>query len=157
MESMITVGWREYVGLPQLNLPAIRAKVDTGARTSALHAYRMEPFSREGAPWLRFWIHPLRKHRKVHVVAEAPLVDERVVSDSGGNRTTRPFIRTDLLINGQRWPIEVSLTRRDRMLFPMLLGRTAMEERLVVDPARSFVLGRQAGRAFRKQLLNPPS
>lgn len=153
-ESIITLGWREYVALPDLGLPAIRAKLDTGARTSALHAFRLERFRRKGAPWVRFWIHPLRKHREIEHQTEAEVVDRRVVSDSGGHRQRRLVVVTRVGLGSDTWPVEVTLTNRDRMLFPMLLGRTAMEGRIMVDPSASYTLGREAGRAFRTALLN---
>ena len=137
------LGWREWVGLPGLGLPLIKAKVDTGARTSTLHAFYVEIFRRGGEERVRFGVHPLRGRAMVEVHCEAPVLDRRVVSDSGGHKEQRCVIRTPLEIGGRVWPIEVTLTNREDMLFRMLLGRTAIAGRGIVDPARSFVAGRR--------------
>lgn len=134
-----TVGWREWAGLPDLEIKAIKMKVDTGARTSALHAFSVTPFERDGMEWVRFLIHPFQDSNEVRE-CESPLLDRRVVSDSGGHREERPVIRTLLALGERRWPIEVTLTDRETMKFRMLLGRTAMEN-LVVHPGASFLLG----------------
>jgi len=136
-------GWREWVGLPALGLPLIKAKVDTGARTSTLHAFYVEVFRRGGQDLVRFGVHPLRGRTGVEVHCVAPLLDRRVVSDSGGHREPRYVIRTPLEVAGRVWPIEVTLTNREDMLFRMLLGRTAIAGRGIVDPALSFVAGRR--------------
>ncbi|NNE71344.1 MAG: ATP-dependent zinc protease [Rhodothermales bacterium] len=155
MPTLTTVGWREYVSLPALGLDGLKAKVDTGARTSALHAFRTELEARDDGEWVVFWIHPFRKRRDIEVRCEAPVLDRRTVSDSGGHRERRLVIQTPLALAGEAWPIEITLTNRDSMLFPMLLGRSAMAERLVVDPSQSYALGRDIGRAFRRSLLKP--
>lgn len=140
----LRVGWREWLALPELGIAAIRAKVDTGARSSALHVESLEHFIERGAPWVRFTVRPARNARSA-IACAAEVIDVRPVTDSGGRTTNRPFIRTLLAIAGQSWPIEVNLTQRTHMLFPMLLGRTAMAGRLLVDPAASFLLGEPAG------------
>lgn len=139
--SKIILGWREWVGLPQFGIPAIRAKLDTGARSSCLHVERAEEFTEQGEPWIRFAIDPVARRRRRKKWFNARIVDKREVTDSGGNRTLRPFIRTPLLIAGQRYDIDINLTNRREMLFPMLVGRTAMVDRILVDPALSYVLG----------------
>ncbi len=138
------VGWREWVGLPDLGVTGISAKVDTGARSSALHAFDVERFERDGRRMVRFAVHPLQ-HDDVHRVAvEAVLLDERPVRTSAGTEETRPVIATTVALGGCSWPIELTLTRRDQMGFRMLLGRQALRGRFIVDPARSFVFGTHA-------------
>jgi hypothetical protein len=132
---MMIVGWRELLCLPELGIDAIRAKVDSGARSSALHATHLERISKNGVRWIRFKVDANAP------ITSAEVIDERNVTDSGGHVTLRPFIRTTLRLGGVEWPIELNLTERRNMLFPMLLGRTAMAGRLIVDPARSFLLG----------------
>ena len=134
----LDIGWREWLVLPDLGLPAIKAKVDTGARTSALHAWRVEPYEHEGAPWIRFHMHPLQRNTELSVMCEAPIHDRRVVSDSGGHREMRYVIETAVELAGRRRNIEVTLTDRDTMLFRMLLGRQAMRGLRVV-PDASFL------------------
>ena len=137
----ITVGWREWVLLPDLGLPVIKAKVDTGARTSCLHAFSVEPFEKNGKEWVRFGIHPHQDDLETEVFCEAEVIDKRMVTDSGGHKEERFVIRTELMLADQRWPIEVTLTNRDSMLFRMLLGRTAMGKKVIVSPSESFLLG----------------
>ncbi len=134
------VGWREWAALPELSVPRIKIKVDTGARTSALHAFDVERFEREGQPWVRFVIHPLQRDTETTVETEAPLLEERWVRSSNGKRSLRPTIRTTVRLGELSWPIEVTLVRRDVMGFRMLLGRQAVRaRRLLVDPGRSYV------------------
>lgn len=142
-ESPLLLGWREWLCLPQLGIPLIKAKVDTGARTSTLHAFYVDPVWRSGAPWVRFGIHPLRGRTNVVVHGEAAVIDRRQVSDSGGHREQRYVIVTPLRVGGCEWSIELTLSNRETMLFRMLLGRTAIAGRALVDPDRSFLTGRQ--------------
>lgn len=133
------LGWREWVSLPELGIERIKAKVDTGARTSTLHAFSLNPFIKDGQERVRFDIHPLQHNTQTVITCEADIVDVRWVTDSGGHSEERYVIRTPIVINGQTWPIEITLTERDTMLFRMLLARNAIRSRFMVDPARSFL------------------
>jgi len=135
------LGWREWVALPGLAIPHIKAKVDTGAKTSALHAYYVERFERDGAPWVKFGVHPLQASLGLAIECEAPVKDVRRVTDSGGHAEMRPVIETALAIDGQVSVIELTLTDRETMMFRMLLGRSALRRRFVVDSGKSFLLG----------------
>ena len=148
----LCLGWREWVALPDLGLPAIKAKVDTGARTSALHAYLIEPYTRDGIDMLRFLIHPIQSNQDFSVECHCPVHDYRKVTDSGGHREMRYVIRSRVVIGGVDWPIELTLTNRDTMRFRMLLGRRAMEDRFIVDPGASYVNGKLAARKLYQKL-----
>lgn len=142
-DELITLGWREWVGLPDLGIPAIKAKVDTGARTSALHAFDVRDFSERGIKRVEFKIHPRQRDNETVTTCIADVIDERVVTDSGGHKEVRWVIRSALSLGGKQWPIEFTLTARDDMLFRMLLGRTAVKGMAVVDPSRSYVVGKK--------------
>ncbi|HEY0662135.1 MAG TPA: RimK/LysX family protein [Lysobacter sp.] len=135
------LGWREWAGLPDLGLHALRAKIDSGARSSALHVDAQWRFSEGGTPWVGFRLSGDGAGEAL-VEAAAPIFDERLVTDSGGHRTRRIFLRTSLRLAGIEREIEINLSDRHGMLFPMLLGRTAMARVFTVDPARSFLHGR---------------
>lgn len=135
------IGWREWVSLPELGIARIKVKVDTGARSSALHALEVMPIQREGSPWVRFRVQPLQRSKAQSVLVEAPLVGKRWVRSSCGKRTLRPVVRTLVALRGKTWPVEVTLVRRDLMGFRMLLGRQAIRARFLVHPGRSFLAG----------------
>lgn len=128
------IGWREWVGLPDLGVERIRAKIDTGARSSSLHAYRIETFERDGTAVVRFQPTPTSPP------VETVMVKQRTVRNPGGRTETRPVIGTRLRWNGRLWRIELNLTNRDEMGFRMLLGRQALR-RLLVDSGRSYLGG----------------
>ena len=138
----VTIGWREWLALPTLNIPAIKAKVDTGARTSALHAFFVEPIKTDGIQMVRFGVHPLQKRLDIEVVCVAKVKDFREISDSGGHREMRYVIETEVLLGESSRIIDMTLTNRDNMKFRMLLGRTAMAGLLVV-PDKSYLTGRK--------------
>jgi hypothetical protein len=133
------VGWREWVGLPALGVDAIKAKVDTGAKSSSLHAWDIE--ADEGSGVVRFNVHPVQDDDSVVVATSAPLVEHREVRSSNGEVDVRPVIRTTATVRGEQFEIELSLSRRDEMGFRMLLGRSAIRRRFLVDPGRSFLGG----------------
>lgn len=135
------IGWREWVGLPDLGISHIKAKVDTGAKTSALHAYYVTPYEQEGKTWVRFGLHPLQKDSLICIECNALVKDVRRVTDSGGHSEDRYVIDTTLVVKGEEYTIEVTLTDRENMRFRMLLGRSALKHRFLVDSAQSFVLG----------------
>tara|TARA_R110002049_G_scaffold24302_9_gene86316 strand:- start:7013 stop:7456 length:444 start_codon:yes stop_codon:yes gene_type:complete len=139
MSSKKPIGWREWIGFPDLNIPRIKAKIDTGARTSALHAFRVQPFMRGDRQWVRFAIHPVQGDTDNIVESEAPVKDQRVVRDSGGHEELRYVIETAISIGEDVIRAEVTLTDRDSMLFRVLLGRTALRAHYVVHPGRSYI------------------
>lgn len=144
-ESRIVLGWREWVGLPELGIPALKVKVDTGAATSSLHAFAVE---RVGPRRVRFCVHPDQDSDEVVIASEADLVDERLVRNSGGHAELRPVIRTVLLLDGLYFGAELTLTNRALLGFRMLLGREALRGRFLVDPGQSYRCGR--GRELHK-------
>jgi hypothetical protein len=149
----LKIGWREWVALPDLRVGAIKAKVDTGARTSALHAYNIAPFRRAGALWLRFELQPIQRSEAMKVVCEARAIDERAVRNSGGGVERRYVIRTLLKLGEKSWPIELALANRDQMGFRMLLGRTALQGRALIEPGRSYLLGTRPARPRARRKL----
>ncbi len=135
------IGWSEWVQLPQIGLPLIKAKCDTGARTSALHAFDIHTFAKKGSPWVRFRIHPLQGTSTLTIDCEAPVVDRRLVTDSGGKGEKRLVIETFATVGEVTRAIEITLTNREKMAFRMLLGRQAMEKfGFAVDPAHTTSL-----------------
>ena len=137
--TLPAIGWREKVSLPDLGISSVKAKIDTGARSSALHAFDIELFKKDDVDFVRFKVHPVQRSRKKVVVAEAPLVDVREVRNSGGRAQSRPVILTTISLGGQQWPIELTLTNRKKMGFRMLLGRQGVRDRFLVDSGRSYV------------------
>lgn len=141
------MGWREWIGLPGFGVEAVKAKVDTGAASSSLHAFKLERFDREGTPMVRFEIHPRQRSTTSRVTVEAEVVDERPVRNPGGRREVRPVIAAVLAWSDVRWEAEINLTRRDEMGFRMLLGRRTLRRRFQVDPSHSYLGGRPGAQA----------
>ncbi len=139
--EQITIGWREWLTLPDLNIPFIKAKIDTGARSSALHAFFVEPFRQADRKMVRFGVHPLQGREDIEIICACPIKDYRQVSDSGGHLEMRYVIETCVKLGDNSWPVEMTLTNRDSMKFRMLLGRTAMKG-LAVLPDKSYFFGR---------------
>ena len=139
------IGWREWLALPDLGVAAIKAKIDTGARTSSLHTFGLQTFEREGQTWARFEVHPIQKRAHPSIPIEVPVAGTRLVRNTSGHQEPRPYIVTSVELMGLRWSIEVTLANRDQMGFRMLLGRSAVRRRFLLDPGRSFLAGRPDG------------
>lgn len=136
------IGWREWVDLPQLGIGRMKAKIDTGARTSALHAWDIEPFEIDGAPWVRFNLHPIQRNNHTVISCEAAVTDRRFVRNTGGKQEMRYVIETGVTLGNVSWTIELTLTNRDKMGFRLLLGRTAVKNRFLINPGRSYIASR---------------
>lgn len=140
MTTKITVGWREWLSLPELGIERIKAKIDTGARTSCIHAINIEEYDVEGQKWVKFTAQPLQDDEQTQIACNAKVKKMKYVTSSSGQKELRYFIETTLQVGNLSWPVEITLTRRTTMKFRMLLGRTAMENRIVVDPVLSHLL-----------------
>jgi len=145
------LGWREWVELSDLGVSAIKAKVDTGARSSSLHVFDLVEFEKEDSLWVRFKIHPKQRSRLESVDTEAKVLEYRSIRSSSGKATVRPVIVTRISLLGITWPIELTLARRDDMGFRMLLGREAFRGRFLIDAGNSYYAGKPA----RKKILKP--
>ncbi len=150
------LGWREWLALPDLGIGAIKAKVDTGARSSALHAFDIEIFSHAGRELVRFKVHPLQRDQTRTVECQAELLGRRRVRSSHGHETLRPVILAQVELAGERWAIELTLIGRDAMGFRMLLGRQAIRRRYRVEPGRSYLLSRALADQFRPRRSRDP-
>src|SRR5262245_51481277 len=145
------LGRREWVALPDLGLFAVKAKVDTGARTSALHAYGIETFGQASATRVRFRVHPLLERSDIEVVCEAALVGARDITSSSGDTESRFIIETRVRIGSKEWPIQLGLTNREGLTHRMLLGRQAIQPGMLVDPANSFLQPRLSPKLYRRR------
>ncbi len=135
------IGWREWLAVPTLGIDRIKAKIDSGARTSSIHAFGVRTFAERGVPHVAFEVHPEQRRRRGAVDCIAEIRDERMVKSSTGHQQRRIVIQVEVAMAGVVWPIEVTLADRDRMGFRMLLGREAVKGRFVIDAGRSFVAG----------------
>ncbi len=143
-ENKRVIGAEEWCALPDLGIPYMKMRIDSGAGTSSLHAWRISPFTRDGQEWVSFELHPLQKDRRTVVRCEARLVDHRRVKSSSGASEHRYVVQTPISLGGSSWDIQITLTNRDNMGYRMLLGREAMSEQLMVDPQHSFLFGQVA-------------
>ena len=148
MNSKVTIGSEEWVSLVELNIPYIKARIDSGAKTSSLHALNIQPYQKDGQNWVSFDVYPIQNDGKRRVKCNALVTDKRVVKSSTGNREQRFVIQTFMTIGDHTWSIEITLTNRDSMGYRMLLGREAMKGRLIVDPEKSFSLGNISDSTF---------
>lgn len=146
MPPLEIIGWREFVALPQLKIDHIKAKIDTGARSSAIHAFNIQEVKEHGKRIIRFQIHPTQRDNQTIITAEAELLEYRRIRNSGGIAQLRPVIKTNIKLGQQIWSIELSLTDRDVMGFRMLLGRQAVRNKFLVNPGKSFLQSRRKHR-----------
>lgn len=157
MNKGFLIGWQEWVSLPDLGVPAIKAKVDTGARTSALHAFLIEPYGPASAPMVRFGVHPIPGRLDIAIMCEAPVIDRRDVTSSNGETEKRYFIKTPVSLGDRTWTIEIGLTNRESMAYRMLLGRTALREGMVVDATASFRQPKLNYKHYRSMTASEPA
>ena len=142
MTDLITIGWKEKVSLPTIGIDEIHCKVDTGAKTSSLHAFFVEPFENRQQQFVRFGLHPIQNNKDYKKICVSPCVDKRIVKDSGGHEEERYVIRTQVQLGNKKWDVEFTLTDRDTMQFRMLLGREALKNNYVVDCSQSYIFGK---------------
>ena len=143
--SKKVIGWREFVTFPQLKIDRVKAKIDTGARSSALHAFNIREITQDGKRLIHFQVHPLQRDSQTTITAEAELLEYRKIRNSGGIAQLRPVIKTNIELSKQIWSIELSLTDRDVMGFRMLLGRQAVRDKFLIDPGKSFLQSSRRG------------
>ncbi|MEM7067452.1 MAG: 30S ribosomal protein S6--L-glutamate ligase [Pseudomonadota bacterium] len=156
MSEPFKLGWEEWLALPELGLAALKAKVDTGARTSALHASIIEPFGSVNKPQVRFLVQPDPENPDLEIVCSAPVVDRRNVTSSNGESELRYVIETEFEIGDKRWRSEITLTNRENMAYRMLLGRSALTDDMVIDPNESFAQGELGYNLYRKTRRKQP-
>lgn len=150
--QLAIAGWREWIGLPDLDVSWVKAKLDTGARSSAIHAWDIEPFERDSAEWVRFQLHPWQMSDLDAVDVELPVVDRRTIRSSTGHEEERYVVRTKIRVLDLDLTADLTLTNRDEMGFRMLVGREALRGSILVDPGRSYI-GPRPSRATRKRNL----
>ena len=153
--SKVLIGWQEWASLPKLNIPAIKTKIDTGAKTSALHASEIYPFHRHGVKYVHFLVHPIQASLKYETVCTAIVVDERMVKNSGGQKELRYVIKTPIMLGLMIWDIEITLTNRDLMRFRMLLGRDALKGHSLVDPGKILYQGKLSSKQLHQLYMHP--
>lgn len=154
-QNLPVIGWREWVALPELGITTIKVKVDSGARSSSLHAYDVKTFERDGRQWVRFKVHPLQRSSEKTVVVEAVVLEFRSVRSSSGVAKMRPVIITEVELLGERWPVELTLASRDNMGFRMLLGREAFRGKFLVDGGKSYYGGKPKRKKKKRRIPKP--
>ncbi len=142
LDGRMLIGCREWCALPTIDIPAIKVKIDTGARTSSLHAFGIKPISKKNKSWVGFYVFPIQGNKAIKIYCETPIVDERYVISSSGHREMRYIIDAELKLGFLTWKIELSLSNRDSLRFRMLLGREAFKNHVIIDPSRSFFQGK---------------
>ena len=147
---LILAGWREWVSLPGVDVAWVKAKLDTGARSSAIHAFDLEDELRDGERWVRFWVHPWQATDADATRVECPVLDTREVRSSSGHAEERYVVAMDVTLMGRTIPTEMTLARRDEMGFRCLVGREALRQGFAVDPASSYLGGRPPLRLRRR-------
>jgi ribosomal protein S6--L-glutamate ligase len=153
-QDKLILGSEEWCSFPELGIPTIKARVDSGAKTSALHAINIAPFIKNDANWVKFDINPIQNNIKTIIHCEAQIVDKRIVKSSSGFREHRYVIQTSISTGETKWPIEMTLTNRDSMGFRMLLGREAMSGRILVDPEKKYLLGQPTAESLTELYKN---
>jgi ribosomal protein S6--L-glutamate ligase len=141
VSDKILIGWKEWCNLPELGIPLLKAKIDTGAKTSAIHAFNIQRFVKAHKHYVKFSVHPLQGSNAATITSTAPIIDERSVMSSNGHKEDRLVISTPLVLGSETWDIEITLSNRDPLRFRMLLGREALSNRVIIDPHRAFCLG----------------
>lgn len=148
--NKLMIGWEEWCSLPELGLPAIKAKIDTGAKTSALHAFDIKPFEKDGLQLVSFSVFPLQRNKDVYKTCAAEVIDERMIMNSGGHKELRYVIKTPLILGDQQWDIEITLSNRDPLTFRMLLGREALNGHVIIDPMKSMRQGKPSHKVLKQ-------
>lgn len=139
----LIIGWREWLSFPDLGIDRIKAKIDTGARTSAIHAFDIREFERDGESYVEFLVHPAQRRKKPEIRCSARVREKRMITSSNGARSERYIIETQLGIGGHFWPIELSLAKRDQLGFRVLLGRQAIRGKCIIDAGSSYKIGKR--------------
>ncbi|MCB1072468.1 MAG: ATP-dependent zinc protease [Chlamydiia bacterium] len=139
-EDKLHIGWQEWVSLPGLEIPAIKAKIDTGAKTSSLHAFDIEPIMKNKKEYVKFYVHPIQRNKTISIPCCCPIFDIRNVMSSNAQVEERYVIKSLLSLGGEKWEIEITLSDRDPLRFRMLLGREALASRVVIDPSKALRL-----------------
>lgn len=139
-EFKLDIGWQEWVSLPTLKIPVIKAKIDTGAQTSSLHAFDIKEVKKDGSDFVSFKVHPLQKNNAIEISCLAPIIDRRRVMSSNGHAEKRYVIKSTLILGSNTWEIELTLSNRDPLHFRMLLGRQALVSKVTIDPSKTMCI-----------------